>query len=231
MIDMFEISKRGRVLNRGDIQDSYTNLAVNSKLDNYRIYTIEQLISGEKKIIRGRDVPEYLFDFIGERGKVLGIGNVIRGRVYSIKFKSLEDKKFLTVGVKRCLPYGLGGLCSDFKYGSWVTLVEGEKDRDSLSLVGDNVLSTSTAGAGSIMREVLLSLTNRFVLYYDNDDTGRKAVYREKKMLEKRGCEVLIGPYPDGCHDPGTIADLDFKMSSFEREFYMDVFRSFLNSI
>lgn len=230
MLRMDEMYKRGKIITPKDITDAYTNLAYERKLSNYRMFTVQDLISGENKIRRGKDIPDYLFDFIGEQGKVLGIGNEINGVVHSIKFKSMKEKKFLTVGEKRSLPYGIGNLPS-FKYGNWLILVEGEKDRDSLAEVYPYVVCTSTAGAGVIMKEILLSLTNRFILYYDNDETGRKAVYREKKFFEEHKCQVVIGEHPPECHDPGTLADTLFKHDSFNHDFYKSFYQVAIGGI
>ena len=70
-----------------------------------------------------------------------------------------------------------------------------------------------------MMRQILLTLTNRFVLLYDADDSGKKAYWRDKKFFEENGCEVKFGRHPDGVKDTGTIADLLYAGDDFNREF------------
>lgn len=225
MLPMEEVFKRGSGLDVKDIEDTYTNMAVRFNLQNYRLFTLQSLISGDNKVKPGVDIPEYLFKFIVEQGKCLGIGNVINGKVYSVKFKSLREKEFLTVGEKRALPYGIG-LLPNFKFGDWLALVEGEKDRDCLAQIYPYVVSTSTAGAGSIMKEVLKSMTNRFLIFYDNDDSGNKAYFRDRKHFLEHNCQVVRGIHPEGYKDCGSIADLLYKNDSFNMEYaksYYDI--------
>ena len=65
MITMETIFNLGRPLTSSDVRDSYTKIAVDWNLSNYRIYSIQGLVSN--KIRRGEDIPDYLYDFIGEQ--------------------------------------------------------------------------------------------------------------------------------------------------------------------
>lgn len=233
MYNMNQLFKKGLELTAMDVNDPYTNLAYSQHLPQYRIFTLASLIGGEKKLGRGVDVPDYCFDFIAEQGRCLGIANVVLGRVDYLILKSLNEKKFLTAGDKRSVPYGLG-LFKNFKYGDWVVIVEGLKDRDALSLIYPNVLATQTAGMGSILKEVVLSLTNRFILMYDNiemDEAGKKAYYRDKRFLESRNCQVVLGRHPYGVKDTGEIADSLYKGDYFQFEFLKSYYQMQIDSV
>lgn len=227
MFNMNLLFTKGRVLTEKDRLDSYTNLAYLCKLPNYRILTLSSLIGGDKKVEPGKDVPQYCFEFIAEQECCLGIANVVNGYVPYMVLKSLKEKKFLTTGDLRQIPYGVFSF-EDFRYGDWLIIVEGLKDRDILSTIYPNVIATQTAGMGSMLKEVVLTLTNRFVLFYDNmkmDESGKKAIYRDKKFLESRNCQVVIGQYPEGVKDIGEIADCMWKGDFFRTEYLRSFFK------
>lgn len=210
-----------------DVCDAYTYLAITNSLDNYRIYTLKTIVDAGIK----DSIPVYFLDFVGKHGKVLGIGNILNGEVYSIKFKTLKDKDFMTLGKKRTIPYGMGMLSTDFKYGDWVILVEGEKDRDSLAQLYPNVVATSTAGASSMMSEILLTLTNRFIGYYDNDEAGNKAFNKNRKFFVEHRCQFEKGIHPDGCKDSGSLIDYLYKGRTYEYEFSLSHYAIFLSTM
>ena len=123
-MDVHKLFIKGDVITHEDITDTYTNYIVRYSLSNYKIFTLKSLIGGDFKIERGIDIPDYAFDFIAEQGRSIGISNPVAGHVFSMKLKSLNEKKFITIGEKRTIPYGLGML-EDFHYGDWLCLVEG----------------------------------------------------------------------------------------------------------
>ena len=145
-----------------------------------------------------------------------------------MKLKSLKEKKFITIGEKRSIPYGLG-MIKDFHYGDWLCLVEGEKDRDTMAQIYPNVVATSTAGAGSVMREVLMKVTNRFICFYDNDDSGDAAFFRDRKRFVN--CQFIRGEHPRDCKDVGTISDLLFKGDSFNSEYLTTFYKMQIDGI
>lgn len=233
MYNMNALFQKGLDLTSSDVIDPYTKWAYENKLSNYKIFTLASLIGGDKKLGRGVDVPDYCFDFIAEQGRCLGIANTVLGRADCIILKSLHEKKFLTAGDKRSIPYGLG-MFKNFKYGDWIVIVEGLKDRDALGSIYPNVIATQTAGMGSILKEVVLTLTNRFILMYDNiafDDAGKKAYYRDKKFLEQNNCQVIMGKHPDGVKDTGEIADTLYKGDYFQHQYLKTYYQMQLESI
>lgn len=234
MYNMNTLFMKGEEVGSDDVVDAYTNLAYVYKLPHYKILTLASLIGGKKKLARGVDVPDYAFDFIAEQGRCLGIANYMLGKVDYIILKSLKEKKFLTAGDKRSIPYGLGLFNRNFQYGDWVVIVEGLKDRDSLARIYPNVIATQTAGMGSILKEVVLTLTNRFILMYDNmeiDDTGKKAFYRDKKFLVDRNCQVVLGTHPPKVKDTGEMADTLYKCEYFQNSFLNNYYEMQLRSI
>lgn len=233
MYHMEKLYEKGVPLKAENVCDPYTNWAFANKLENYKIYNLASLIGGERKLQRGVDVPDYCFDFIAEQEECLGIANVVNGKVDYIIMKSLKEKKFLTCGDKRSVPYGIGTF-KNFQFGDWLVIVEGLKDRDTLSVVYPNVIATQTAGMGSLLKEIVLSLTNRFILMYDNaslDEAGKKAFYRDRKFLESNNCQVVWGNHPDGVKDTGEIADALYKSDWYQSEYLKSYYSMQIRSI
>lgn len=226
-MNMDALFQYGTVLSSKDIVDQYTFLAVYYKLDNYRLFTLDSIL--KSKVTRN-DIPEYVFDFIADHGQVLGIANRFNNKVDYIIFKSLTEKKFLTAGSARALPYGVGSF-SQFHYGDWIVVVEGLKDCDAMSQIYPNTVATQTAGMGTVLREVLTSMTNRFILFYDQDESGEKAYKRDFYKLRDLGCQVVKGQHPYGTKDSGEIVDTLYKGDSFQAQYLEEFYRSQITAI
>ena len=80
-------------------------------------------------------------------------------------------------------------------------------------------MATLGAGAGRMMKEVLLTITNRFVCLYDNDEAGGKAIRRDEFFFKKAGCDVEKWGHPEGCKDAGALLDAEFKHDTMLAEF------------
>ena len=64
-------------------------------------------------------------------------------------------------------------MSENFKYGTPILLVEGHLDRDTMSEFYPNVLALTTNKISNYQKDILTSLTNKFILMLDNDDAGR----------------------------------------------------------
>lgn len=210
-----------------EVVDPYTYLSVVHKKVNYRLYSLTDLI--HNKIHRG-DISEYVYDYIGEQGKALVIFNIVNGSPLYCVVRGMQDKKFLTMGDKRSLPYGVGEL-KNFKYGSPLVIVEGLKDRDIMSTVYPNVVATLTAGAGQLMRQVLLKLTNNFLFVYDNDEAGQHGYFRLRKFLLENGCRVQQIKFPEGFKDVGQILDFAYKGDLGQSDYLRTLLKSSIECI
>lgn len=168
-----ETYKRIFELGREITEDSthpYLHIAYKLKLNNYRLITDGELA------IKGKDleVPEYMKEFLRFHGEALMIANIINEKVISIVLRSINTKKeFQKVGVMKNMLYGLGQMSENFKYGTPILLVEGHLDRDTMSEFYPNVLALTTNKISNYQKDILTSLTNKFILMLDNDDAGR----------------------------------------------------------
>ena len=140
--ELTELFNLGRPINQLNKKNKYLYFAYKYKFNNYR------LISSGELLIRGKHlhIPNYVKQFISFYKESLMIANIINNQVISITFRTIKDnKEFIKLGFSKSLFYGLGDLDSNFKYGDAILLVEGNLDRDRMSLFYKNTLGITTA--------------------------------------------------------------------------------------
>ena len=117
-------------------------------------------------------------------GAVLVIFNTLNNKPISCVFRGISEKEFIDYSALQSM-YGFDMMDSNFKYGDWIVIVEGLYDADVLRSVYPNVLSMQTSNVNALQAEILLSLSNKFIIAFDNDNAGHigydKAVHRLKK--------------------------------------------------
>lgn len=182
MISPSKLFLLGRPLTEEDSKlNKYTYMGYTYKYPHYRMLDIGILVSNSIK--RDEDLPSYLLDWIGERGEVLVIANIVNNKVPFVQLRALKEKQFSVYGSQTKIPYGLGYLSKDFKYGDPIFVCEGIADVDTFRGIYPNVIGTLTAGLSKTQYEVVKRLTNRVILAYDKDEAGAKAYYRDKKKF------------------------------------------------
>lgn len=77
----------------------------------------------------------------------------------------------------------------DYKQCPPIVLCEGSKDCIFMSQFYPYVLAINTSSMG-LNAQVLINLTNKFVLAYDNDRAGQEGIERDKKILRSLGAQV-----------------------------------------
>lgn len=233
MLSYRDIFNLGKPITK--IVDPYSYLAVKKNLKNYKMFTLSSFLPEYKRYneeLKSGDIPCLIIDHIAENGEVLCIGNPLpNNQSETLIFRDIKEKKFLTVGNMRNLPYNYCNLSNNFKYGDLLVIVEGMKDCDSLRNVYPNVIANMRASLSGFGRELVKTLTNNFLLLYDKDETGDKSVIKDSKYLIESGNRVngfnnfnyyQIKNYlrhPLGVKDCGEITDLAYKNKSFESEF------------
>jgi 5S rRNA maturation endonuclease (ribonuclease M5) len=121
------------------------------------------------------------------------------GHDYASIYRPFENK------VKR-VPY-MFGFFNDFqnydRHTSCMPIVvcEGVKDAIVLKKFYPYVLSNNTS-ALRLNANVISNITDKVILAYDNDETGKKEAPKDKKKLAMLGCSVDILKYDD-CKDDG----------------------------
>lgn len=198
-----KIFELGRVIT-SDSPNPYLHTAYKLKLNNYRV------ISNGELLIKGKDlsIPKYMEEFLEFHGEALMIANIINDTVISIVLRSINTKKeFQKIGVSKNMLYGLGMLDTNFKYGKPIVLVEGHLDRDVLSELYPNVLALTTNKISNTQADILMSLTNKFILMLDNDKAGRDGI--KDAYYKLKGCKISVIEHQSNLKDCGDLAKLE----------------------
>lgn len=230
-VSLSEIFVKCRKIEPKDVtKNKYLMNAYKKKLGNYRIINSGIVI---KNRWRGdKELPKHIIEFINEEGEVMVIANILLKQVTQIQFRAIEHKKFYALGSQSSIPYGLGFLNREFKFGDWLVITEGSSDRDALVSIYPNIIAVMTSGLSTIQRELLKNLTNKVILLYDNDETGRRGFYRDRKKLQKEGFTVEEIPYSSkDVGDPGDILQYKFMGKYFEAEQLEFYFKSWIDNI
>lgn len=217
-----------RAVNRKDVvRNKYLMNAYKKKLNNYRILNLNHILKNNLQ----NDIPNYIIKFVNEHKEVMLIANIVKNNITQIQIRSIEDKNFTVLGKQTSVPYGLGMLDKNFKYGDWLVLVEGTSDRDALIEFYPNIISVLSDGISMVQINLIKNLTNKIVILYDNDTEGRKGFYRDKRKLERLNMQVERFEFPEDVGDPGELLEMRFKGNYFEAENLEDYFRSWFGSI
>ena len=180
--------------------------AYKQNLTNYRIVNFGTLFKDGLLY----DLPEYAVKFVSTHQQVIMIASFIKDKIVFAYLRALNQKALVFVG-NAGLMYGLGSLPSSFKFGDPVLLVEGPLDRDAIIDIYPNTISTLSADISVFQMEVLETLTNNYLLMFDNDKGGREGTYRVKKNMNAKGLKVTVVPSYALAKDPGTRAEYLFK--------------------
>ena len=193
------------------------------KLPHYRILTLHNVVN----LIREKmQLPPSLLDMLKKHGRVLAIFNVVAGECCSLICRSIEGKEFFTLNKKFSIPYGIGMLSKDFKYGDTLVICEGAADRDGLVDCYPNIVAALNKRLSPSQLLCVLSLTNKVVLAYDCDKTGQKSFYSDKQKLEKYGVQVSLLKHPG--KDAGEAIDYAMKGDFFRFNYYVERYKSLI---
>lgn len=114
------------------------------------------------------------------------------GEVYGFTLRGYE-KSYNVFRLTSNLPVLFGFYdFEDFQFNKDpILLTEGIKDALVLKTIYPYTIALNTAGLTINSLQFLKSLTNRFLLVYDNDKAGTDAIKRDKEALRNEGCRVI----------------------------------------
>jgi DNA primase len=166
----------------------------------------------------------YVRSFISNHKEVILIANIIRGKVVGMLLRATDTKAFMDYGFRSGSFYGLGSLSPDFKYGDPIMLVEGAIDCDiAKQFITRNCLAVMTSSVSESKAMVLSCLTNRVLLFLDNDDAGRMGEASSVKKLAKYGVQATVIPKVARIKDLGDYLDLYIKADLFAPAILRDI--------
>lgn len=205
--ELTQLFNLGRPIDKLNKTNKYLYFAYKYKFNNYK------LISSGELLVRGKNlnIPSYVKQFISFNKEALMIANIINNQVISITFRTIRgDKEFIKLGYSKSLFYGLGNLDSNFRFGDTILLVEGNLDRDRMSLFYKNILGLTTASISKSQLQLLAGLTNKFILMLDNDEAGIEGSKKSFYKLKELG-KVDFMKHEPHLKDAGDLIDLEIK--------------------
>ena len=192
----------------------YVRLARDYNYKNYRFLKYQDLFD----LGLASSFTSYQRHFISSSGAVLAIFNSLNNKPISIVFRSLDKKEFMDYSYFYSM-YGYDMMDSNFKYGDYLIVTEGLYDADTIRQIYPNVVATQTSNITLLQRDILLSMTDRFILGFDADDAGENGF---KKALQRLGTDIKKLPIYGSDKDIGVMEEV--KSNSFEynlrKEFY-----------
>jgi hypothetical protein len=128
----------------------------------------------------------YQKQFFADAGACVAIFNELNGKMISIIFRSVLAKDFMDYSITYNL-YGLDNMDSSFKYGDYLILTEGIYDADSFRHIYPNTLAMLTSNITLMQSEVLKTMTNKFIIAFDDDKAGDAGF---KKAIQRLGTDI-----------------------------------------
>lgn len=148
--------------------------------------------------------------FIKKYGTVYLFPNYVNGSIVDISVRPLNSSKEMLTLRNYLLPYNVGNISKDFKYGDTLFLVEGIGDLGALKLIDPalNIVALKTNNVTKDMYSMLSSLTNKVVMIPDADNKGMLNVGKIGKAFSNLGVDFqTIKQYGD-MKDTGEFVDM-----------------------
>lgn len=146
------------------------------------------------------------------------VGFILRGVLRSDY--STVSREFNDVKLKVPLMYGFNKAFEDFDKSRKcfpIIVCEGSKDCIFLKRLYPYVLANNTSSMG-LNSQVLINLSNKFILAYDNDRAGQEGIERDKKILRNLGAQVVDLELDRNVKDCADYLDHPDKLGKLKEE-------------
>ena len=100
-----------------------------------------------------------------------------------------------------------------------IVVCEGSKDCIFLKQFYPYVVAVNTSSMG-LNAQVLINITNKFVLAYDNDKAGMEGIERDKKILRSLGAQVTSLELDKNVKDCSDYINYPEKIKNLKEELY-----------
>lgn len=148
-------------------------------------------------ILKGRylDINDVLTNdldlgrYIERHGEIMLFPNYVNGKMVDIFIRPIDNLSTPLTYKLKDLPYGIGNLTSNFKYGDTIFVVEGIADYGALKLIDKdiNVIALRTNGFPKSMYGLLASITNNIVMIPDSDEAGHVNIKKATRRFKELG--------------------------------------------
>ena len=197
-------NKAKPILEEDKLLNKYTYLAYHDILEG-RYLSVNDLPNLDTK----------LASYIAEHSKVIIFPSYVNGEILSMVVRPMVTTGVpLTVGSSN-LPFYIGNIRKDFKYGDPIILVEGIGDVGGLKLIYPelDIIPLNSSSLAKHHYEVIASLTHNVILIPDNDKAGKSNAYKMKKEFAKYDISLQVVPQLNNFKDTGEVVDLLIKYS------------------
>lgn len=180
-------------------ESKYVRLARDHNYQNYKLLLWQDI----KKWGLSESFTTYQKKFFAEAGACVAIMNEMNGNLISIVFRSASAKEFMNYSLFYSL-YGYDMIDPNFKYGDPLVITEGLYDADVLRQIYRNVVATQTSNVTVIQAAILKTMTNKFIIGFDDDKAG---VSGFSKAVKRLGTEIKKLPIYPGDKDIGEMEE------------------------
>lgn len=184
-------------------ESKYVRLAREHNYQNYKLL----LYSDVKKWELSESFSTFQKKFFAEAGASIAIMNEMNGNLISIVFRSASAKEFMNYSLFYSI-YGYDMIDPNFKYGDWLVVTEGLYDADVFRQIYPNVVATQTSNVTVIQAAVLKTMTNRFIIAFDDDKAGISGF---SKAVHRLGDNIKRLPIFSGDKDLGEMEEYRYK--------------------
>lgn len=192
---------------------AYVNLAI-SHPNRFRVVILDSLFDVDSRYI-GEFLPSYIVEQIKEEPMVaISEEFMVNNQPHNfrLKFRSLSNKRFLTVGTTP-VPVGFSDFLPNFNYNTPVIIVEGEKDMQALKEVYPYTLAMATNNVNQRTFELLRSITTNLIIGFDNDNPGNQGYQSLLKKNRFTKSNLSIKRLLPQNHDFGEYFELQDSFS------------------
>ena len=126
--------------------------------------------------------------------------------------------------------YGFDLIDDTFRYGDWLVLTEGFYDADVLRTIYPNVVAMQTSNVNALQSQILLTMTDKFIVAFDSDNAGYIGYDKALKRLKRDNTIVQhLQVYGDD-KDVGVLGEIIYSSEEYKKrlEYYTKNIRTLM---
>lgn len=203
-------------------------------LNKYTFLAYNNII--EAKYLSVNSLPQLdtkLSPYIMQHSKILLFPSKINNIIDTIVVRPmLTNGTPLTLASGK-LPFNIGNISEDFKYGDPLILVEGLADIGGLKLIDNtlNIIAFNSSALAKQYYEIVASLTHNIILLPDKDKTGEISIRKMKREFKKFNISLKVVEQFQDLKDTGDIVELLLQYNTINNKQVKQVIKQKLNLI